>query len=70
MPDPEIYMAREGFIDFPAPNTPTPVRARATARAGHPIIKRNPTMWVPLEVDYELEPPQAKPQRARRDSGG
>jgi hypothetical protein len=59
MPDPELYMAREGYIDYPAANTPVPVRARATARAGHPIIARTPHMWVPLQVDYEAERPSA-----------
>jgi hypothetical protein len=60
MADAELYMAREGYIDYPAANTPTPVRARATARAGHPIIKRTPHLWVPLEVDYEVDQPKAK----------
>ncbi len=55
MPEPEIYMAREAYIDFPAPQVPTPVRAHATARAGHPIIARTPHLWVPLQVDYEVE---------------
>ena len=60
MSDPELYMAREGYIDYPAPNVPTPVRARATARAGHPIITRTPQMWVPLVVDYEVEQPKTE----------
>jgi hypothetical protein len=71
MPDAELYMAREGYIDYPAANTPTPVRARATARAGHPIIKRTPHLWVPLEVDYEVEQPKAETkQTAKKSSGG
>ncbi len=58
MPDAELYMAKMDYIDYPlGPNAPTPVRAHATARAGHPIIARTPHMWVPLQVDYELEQP-------------
>jgi hypothetical protein len=63
MPDAEIYMAREGYIDYPQANTPTPVAARSTARAGHPVIARTPHMWVPLTVDYEVEPPKAEPAK-------
>jgi hypothetical protein len=66
MPDAELYMAREGYIDYPAANTPTPVRARATARAGHAIIKRTPHMWVPLEVDYEVD--QSKTETPKQAS--
>ncbi len=67
MPEPEIYMAREAYIDFPAPQVPTPVRAHATARAGHPIIARTPHLWIPLQVDYELEQP--KVETPKRMSG-
>lgn len=72
MPDPEIYMARDTYMDYPAgPNAPTPVQARQTARAGHPIIARTPSMWVPLVVDYEVEQPKAEPKAAaRKGSGG
>jgi len=57
----EIYMARDTYMDYPAgPNAPTPVQARQTARAGHPIIARSPSMWVPIQVDYEVEQPKAK----------
>lgn len=69
MPDAEIYMAKDDYIDYPAPNVPTPVRARSTARAGHSVIERTPHMWVPLQVDYELEQPKAKAQTAKRASG-
>ena len=69
MPDAEIYMAVADFIDMEHPNVPVPVRRHATARAGHPIIKRHPTMWVPIEVDYELES-KVKPQTGRRATGG
>jgi hypothetical protein len=54
MPDPELYVAREAYMDYPAPQVPTLVNARAVARAGHPIIARTPQMWVPLTVDYEV----------------
>jgi hypothetical protein len=68
MSDPELYMAREGYIDYPqGPNSPTPVRARAVARAGHPIIARTPYMWVPLVVDYEVEQPQPKAATPRAE---
>jgi hypothetical protein len=61
MPDPEIYMARDTYMDYPlGPNAPTPVQARQTARAGHPIIARSPSMWVPIVVDYEVEQPKAE----------
>ena len=71
MPDPEIYMARDTYMDYPAgPNAPTPVQARQTARAGHPIIARSPSMWVPLEVDYELEPEQPKAKAGTRKAAG
>jgi hypothetical protein len=64
MPDPEIYMARDTYMDYPAgPNAPTPVQARQTARAGHPIVKRTPQMWVPLVVDYEVEQKAETPKR-------
>jgi hypothetical protein len=57
MADAEIYMATTDYIDYPhGPNAPTPVRAHQTARAGHPIIARTPHMWVPLAVDYEVDP--------------
>ncbi len=70
MSDAEIYMAKMDYIDYPdGPNSPTPVRAQATARAGHPIIARTPHMWVPLQVNYELEQPKAKPQAVRKPSG-
>jgi hypothetical protein len=54
MPDPELYVSREQYVDFPEPQVPTPVRARSIARAGHPIIARTPQMWAPLRVDYEV----------------
>lgn len=61
MPDePELYISREQYIDFPEPQVPTPVRGRSIARAGHPIIARTPQMWVPLQVDYEVEQPKAE----------
>jgi hypothetical protein len=72
MPDAEIYMAVTDYLDFPAPQVPTPVRAHATARAGHPIIARTPHMWVPLQIDYELEQPKTEaPKRtgAKASSG-
>jgi len=69
MPDPEIYMARDTYMDYPAgPNAPTPVYARQTARAGHPIIKRSPTMWVPIIVDYDVEPEQPKAETPKQTS--
>lgn len=64
MADAEIYMAKDTYMDYPlGPNAPTPVYARQTARAGHPIIKRTPSMWEPIQVDYELEQPAPKPAR-------
>lgn len=57
MSDTDLVMARTNFIDFPKPETPVPVRARAVARAGHPVVQRNPSMWEPIRVDYELEQP-------------
>ena len=53
MPDAEIYMATDTFIDF-STGAPVRVNVHATARAGHRIIAANPTMWVPLQVDYEV----------------
>ena len=65
----EIYMARDTYMDYPAgPNAPTPVQARQTARAGHPIIARSPSMWVPIQVDYEVEQPRAEEKPAARRS--
>jgi hypothetical protein len=69
MPDAEIYMAKDTYMDYPAPNTPTPVYARQTARAGHPIIARTPTMWVPIEVDYEVEQPKTRSTSKSSSSG-
>jgi hypothetical protein len=57
MPDAEIYMAKDTFVDFSTHGGPMRVNAHATARAGHPIIAANPTMWVPLAVDFEVEAP-------------
>ena len=57
MPDAEIYMAVDTYMDYPAPNVPTPVYARQTAHAGHPIIARTPSMWMPIKVDYKVEVP-------------
>jgi len=66
MADAEIYMAKEDYIDYPeGPNAPTPVRARATARVGHPIIARTPHMWVPLTVQYEVEVEQSKAEESK-----
>ncbi|HEY5988431.1 MAG TPA: hypothetical protein VIV12_18945 [Streptosporangiaceae bacterium] len=73
MSDAEIYMATADYIDYPlGPNAPTPVRMHATARAGHPIIKRTPHMWVPIQVDYEVEQPKAEVPKSsgRKVSGG
>jgi hypothetical protein len=70
MADAEIYMARDTYMDYPAgPNAPTPVQARQTARAGHPIIKRTPSMWVPLVVDYDVEQPKPKSSASGKTSG-
>jgi hypothetical protein len=67
MPDAELYMAKMDYIDYPlGPNAPTPVRAHQTARAGHPIIARTPSMWVPIQVDYEVEQPKAETRTSTR----
>lgn len=70
MPDAELYMSREAYIDYPEPQVPTPVGARAVARAGHPIIKRTPHMWVPITVDYEVEPAKVKATSSGKTSSG
>ncbi len=60
MPDAEIFMASDTYIDYPQPNMPIRIDAGKTARVGHPIIERTPSMWVPLKVDYEVEQPKAE----------
>jgi len=65
MAEAEIYMAKDTFVDFSQFGGPVRVNLHATARAGHPIIAANPTMWVPLKVDYEVEQPKAEPKTAR-----
>jgi hypothetical protein len=60
MPDADLYVSRETYIDYPSPQVPTPIPGRSIARAGHPIIARTPSMWEPLHVDYEVEQPKAK----------
>lgn len=65
MPDAEIYMAKDTFVDFSTTGGPMRVNLHATARAGHPIIAANPTMWIPLKVDYEIEQ-QEDPEAALR----
>jgi hypothetical protein len=64
MPDAELYVSRETYIDYPSPQVPTPIPGRSIARAGHPVVKRTPHMWVPLVVDYEVEQKAETPKRA------
>ena len=65
MPDAEILMAKDTYIDYPAANVPVRIDKGKTARPGHPIVKRTPHMWVPIVVDYDVEAPKAaEPRRA------
>ncbi len=70
MPDAELYMAKDTYMDYPAANTPTPVYARAVARAGHPVISRTPHMWGPVQVDYEVEQPKPAAAKPAAKRGG
>lgn len=66
MADAELYMATDRFVDHRS-GAPVVVPKGATARAGHPIIAAFPTLWVPLQVDYEVE---AKPAAKATRRGG
>jgi len=71
MADAEILMARDTYIDYPAANVPVRIDKGSTARAGHPLVGRTPSMWVPLVVDYEVDQPKAEAKQAsKRGAGG
>jgi hypothetical protein len=73
MPEPDLYEARTTFISFHEGNgRPVRVDHRAVARAGHPIIDANPGMFVPLQVDYEVEKTSSTTKRygGRKGSSG
>lgn len=57
MPEPDLFRAKMRFYDVENPAAPVLVLEGTLARAGHPIIKRNPTVWEPADVAYDVEQP-------------
>jgi len=72
MADAEILQATDTYIDYPQANVPVRIDKGKTARPGHPIVQRTPSMWAPIRVDYEVEPPKAETpkQTSKRSAGG
>ena len=69
MADAEIVMAKDAYIDYPAANVPVRIDKGKTARAGHPLVKRTPLMWVPIKVDYEVEQKSETTKQTAKKAG-
>lgn len=69
----DVVQAQADYVDYPDANTPVRVNARSLAHKGHPIVKRTPSMWAPLTIDYPVESKAAEPKAStsgRKGSGG
>lgn len=73
MADDDLVTAKIRFISFHEGNgRPVVVEHRSIARKSHPVVTAQPEQWVPLSVDFDVEP-EAKTTKSyggRKGSSG
>ena len=57
----DIYVAKQSAVLFLDGKRHFVHKDRTRVREGHPLLARNPGMFKPLDVDYDVEPRDAAP---------